>query len=49
MCSLVASTRHNFARIYLTVFLSKHLIFLNDDKKYSVLGKSSRKAKRLKG
>ena len=30
-------------------FLSKHLIFLNGDKQYSVLGKSSRKGKRLKG
>ena len=46
MCSLVAAfTRHNNARINLTVFFSsKNLIFLNGDKQCSILGKSSRQA-----
>ena len=49
MCSLVACTRYNIAIIYLTFFfLSKHLIFLNGDKQYFVLEKSSRKARCLK-
>ena len=47
MCRLVAAcTRRNIARI--DCFLSKHLIFLNGDKQYLVLEKSSRKARSLK-
>ena len=54
MCSLVvaACTLHNIARINLTVFfffLSKHPIFLYGDQQYSVLEKSSRNARSLKG